>query len=280
MTRRVVLIILSLALMNVLIAAENGSETWKKSVVGGINMTQVGFDNWSAGGESSFAWQLNMNYSFVKDTEKTSWSNTGKVAYGATQTGDIDMRKSADEIKHESVMTYKLGTKINPFVAVTGESQMTAGYDYSSGTADQISAFLDPGYFRESFGAGMILSEGISTRAGVALKQTVTTDYPKPYADDAETSTIETLRSEFGAESVTDIALTINDNTNFNSKLELFAGFDGIEETDVKFDNTLMVKISKYLNMNINVLLVYDKDISAKRQIKQSMALGLNYTFI
>jgi len=280
MIRIIILIVISLALMNVLIGAENGAGDWKKSVVGGINMTQVGFDNWTAGGESSFAWQLNMNYSFVKDTEKTTWSNTGKIAYGATQTGDIEMRKSADEIKHESVVTYKLGTKINPFVAVTGESQMVAGYDYSSGTADQISALLDPGYFRESFGAGMILSEGISTRMGVALKQTVTTDYPKPYADDIETATIETLRSEFGAESVTDIALTINDDTKFNSKLELFSGFDGVEAIDVKFDNTLMVKISEYMNMNVNVLLIYDKNISAKRQIKQSMALGLNYTFI
>lgn len=280
MIRSVMLILVSLALMSILIAADNEPGAWQKSMAGGINMTQTGFDNWSAGGESSFAWQLNMNYSFVKDTEKTTWSNTGKVAYGATQTGDIEMRKSADEIKHESVVTYKLGTKINPFVAITGESQMVAGYDYSSGTADQISAFLDPGYFRESFGAGMILAEGISTRTGVALKQTVTTDYPKPYADDIETATIETLRSEFGAESVTDIALTINDNTNFNSKLELFSGFDGVEAIDVKFDNTLMVKISEYFNMNVNVLLIYDKNVSVKRQIKQSIALGLNYTFI
>ena len=39
-------------------------------------------------------------------------------------------------------------------------------------------------------------------------------------------------------------------------------------------------KVSDYINMNVNFKMVYDKDISVKRQIKQSMAFGLNYTFI
>lgn len=259
---------------------EQGASTWEKSIVGGVNITQTGFDNWAAGGENAFAWQLNLNYKFVKDQEKINWLNTGKFSYGTTKTGDADMVKSIDELKMESVLTYKLGTTINPYAAVTGETQFAPGYDYSTIPSTEISAILDPGYFRESLGAGTKLNENISTRMGLSLKQTVTTDHPAPYADDVETTEVETLRSEFGAESVTDISLSLSETSTYTSKLELFSSFGGLDEIDVAFDNILVVKVSKYINMNANLKIVYDRDISPKRQIKQSMALGLSYTFI
>ncbi len=264
-----------------LLGAEELPESpWEKSLLGGINMTQTGFDNWVSGGESAFAWQLNVNFAFTKNTDKTTWANTGKLAYGGTKTGEADMRKSVDELKIESVLTYKLGSSINPFFAITGETQLAPGYLYGDDLETQISAFMDPGYFRESLGAGFDLNKGVKTRLGLALKQTTTTDYPSPYADDAATLEIETFKSEVGAESVTDISLVISETSTLSSKLEIFSAFSSFDETDVNWDNTLMVKVSEYINMNVNVKLIYDKDLSAKRQIKQSMALGVNYTFI
>jgi len=267
-------------LFGVVMAAENAAGSWEKSMQGGLNMTQTGFDNWIAGGESAFAWQLNLNYRFVRDVEKTTWSNTGKFAYGATQTGDADPRKSADEIKLESVLTYKLGTAINPYVALTGETQFASGYNYGPDQAVQISAFMDPGYFRESFGVGYAVKEGITTRLGLSFKQTVTSDYPVPYADDPATVAVEATKSEIGAESVSDFSFPVSETSLFTSKLELFSTFKALDETDVNWDNTLQVKVSEYISVNINVNLIYDKDLSAKRQIKQTMALGLSYTFI
>lgn len=278
-----VFVMIGVVLAGVAAFAQTGDEeasVWEKSIVGGLNMTQTGFDNWSAGGENAYAWQLNMSYKFVQDLEKTNWSNSGKFVYGANKTGDADMRKSIDEIKLESVLTYKLGSKINPFVAVTGETQFDAGYDYSGETPNQISAFMDPGYFRESFGVGLNVRKGLGTRLGLSMKQTMTTDYPSPYADDVETVEVETVRSEFGAESVTDFSVSISETSSYVSKLELFSAFSAFDEIDANWDNTLTVKISDYMNVNMNLKVVYDKDISVKRQIKQSIAFGLNYTFI
>ena len=253
---------------------------WQKSMVGGLNLTQTGFDNWAAGGENAFSWQLNFNYKLEKDVERFNWSSTGKFAYGNTKTGDAEMIKSADEIKLESVFTYKLGSTVNPYVAVTGETQFTEGFDYSSTPGTAISAFMDPGYFRESLGAGIKANDIITTRVGASLKQTVTSSFPA-YSDDPETLTeVETLRSEFGAESVTDISWPITETSLYTGKLELFSNFGGFDEIDVNFDNILTVKVSQYINMNMNVKILYDKDISAVRQIKQTMAIGLNYTFI
>jgi len=276
-------IILTVILSRLVVAQDDAVETtstWEKSVLGGLNLTQTGFDNWAAGGEKAFAWQMNFNYKFVQDLEKTNWSNTGKFLYGATKTGEQEMRKSADEIKVESVLTYKLGSTINPYISVTGETQFAAGMDYSTDSSFQISAFMDPGYFRESLGAGYQINEGLATRLGLSFKQTVTTDYPTPYADDVATTEVETLRSEFGAESVTDLSYNVSETSVFVSKLELFSNFSAFDEIDANWDNTLTVKISDYINMNMNFKMVYDKDISVKRQIKQSMAVGFNYTFI
>jgi len=279
-TRLTTILILTVMMTSLVMAQEEAPATWEKSVLGGLNLTQTGFDNWAAGGENAYAWQINLNYKFVQDLDKTSWSNTGKFLYGATKTGDADMRKSADEIKLESVLTYKLGAKINPFVAVTGETQFGAGMNYSTDSSFQISAFLDPGYFRESFGAGYDIREGLATRLGLSFKQTVTKDYPAPYADDVTTAEIETVRSEFGAESVTDLTYNISETAMYVSKLELFSAFSAFDEIDANWDNTITVKVSDYINMNVNFKMVYDKDVSIKRQIKQSMAFGLNYTFI
>jgi hypothetical protein len=273
-------LIMTVLMAGMVLAQDQVPSTWKSSVRGGVNLTQNTFDNWSAGGENAYSWQMNLNYSFVQDLEKTHWSTMGKFLYGATKTGNKESRKSVDEIKLESVLTYKMGTKINPFIAVTGETQFDAGYNYSTDSSFQISAFLDPGYFRESIGMGYALNENLGTRLGLSFKQTVTSDYPVPYADDPETNEIETLRSEVGAESVTDLTVKISENSTYVSKLELFSAFSTIENMDVNWDNTLTVKISEYFNMNVNFKMVYDKDVSEKRQIKQSMAFGVNYTFI
>lgn len=273
-------LLLTTLMLGLVLAQDETKSPWTSSVKGGLNLTQTGFDNWAAGGENAFAWQMNLNFSFVQDLEKTTWSNSGKFLYGATKTGDVEMRKSVDEIKMESVLTYKLGSKINPYVAITGETQFGAGYNYNTDSSFQISAFLDPGYFRESFGAGYLINENLGTRLGLSFKQTVTSDYPVPYADDPSTTEIETLRSEFGAESVTDFTFTVSENAVYVSKLELFSAFSAFDEIDVNWDNTLTVKVSEYINVNANFKLVYDKDISVTRQIKQSMAFGVNYTFI
>jgi len=281
----VLLILLSIFLVSNIFAQDKPAEPpkygWQKSMVGGLNLTQTSFDNWKQGGENSYAWQVNLNFNFTNDQEKNNWANSGKLTYGANKTGSQEMRKSIDEIKLESVFTYKLGVLINPFVAATGETQFASGYKYGADSKTQISAFMDPGYIRESAGLGIKPNEIIKTRLGVALKQTITQDYPELYADDPKTiNTIEKIKNEVGAESVTDLNLKVSENSLFTSKLEMFSTLTTVKEIDVNWDNILTTKISKYFNVNVNFKLFYDRDISKMRQIKQAIALGVSYSFL
>ncbi|MBN2355550.1 DUF3078 domain-containing protein [candidate division KSB1 bacterium] len=254
---------------------------WQKEIVGGINLTQTSFDNWAQGGENSLAWQANLNLKFINDREKTNWANSGKLSYGSLKSADQAMRKSIDEIKLESVFTYKLAKFVNPFAAATVETQFAPGYIYDDDSKRQISAFMDPGYFRESIGLNYQPNQIVNTRFGASLKQTITSQYPRPFADDPETQDkTEKFKSEIGAESVTDINWKIAENTLFTAKLELFSTFQSFDETDVNWDTILTTKMSKYFNMNFNFKLFYDKDISSKRQINQAIALGVTYSFL
>ncbi len=240
---------------------------WQKDMAAGVNLTQTSFDNWAQGGESAFAWQLNYAFKFVNNQEKTSWANSGKFNYGMTRVGNAEATKSIDEIKLESVFTYKIGGKVNPYVSATGVTQAGPGYDYNVTPKVKITNFMDPGYFRESVGFGFKPNENISTRAGFSLKQTVVRE-----------TKIVTSKNEVGAESVTDLDWTISDNSQLTSQLELFSNLKKFNEIDVNWDNVLTAKVSKYINLNFNVYLMYDRDVSTKRQLKQALAVGFSYT--
>lgn len=254
---------------------------WKKEMAGGLNLTQASFVNWTQGGENSLAWQLNLNFRFVKIGKKTNWETSGKLTYGSAKLGGQEFRKAIDEIKAESVLTFKFGTHVNPFVASTVETQFAPGFDYSVEPKMQISSFMDPGYIRESVGINFVPNDVIRTRFGVGLKQTVANNFASLYTDDPRTDNkLEQFKNEAGVESVTDVKWKISKNSQFTSKLEFFYAFGALDETDVKWDNVLSLKISKYIGINFNFILFYDRDISSRYQIKQSTAFGLTYNFL
>lgn len=259
-------------------AAEPPKYGWEKSLVGGLNFTQTTLNNWQQGGEDSWNWQLDINGKFVNDQEKTNWSNTGQISYGRTKVGDAESVKSADEIFLESVMSYKLGVLINPYVAVSGRTQFTR-----NNPGEKDSKFLNPGYFTESFGIGLQRGKGFKTRLGLAFKQTMTTDevFAVNWSDDKSTpGEIEKIRSEVGLESVSDFNRKLAENILFTSKLEMFSNLEAVDEVDVRWDNLLSAKVSRLISVSFNVQLFYDKDIDLKRQIRQVLAVGLSYSFL
>jgi hypothetical protein len=165
-------------------------------------------------------------------------------------------------------------------VAASAETQFTTGYEYGEESKTAISTFLDPGYFSQSAGLGYEPAKEFKTRLGFALHETITSDYPVPYADDPDTDEIEKTKVEPGIESITDFSKTLIGNILMTSKLELFYDFGAFDEIDVRWDNIFSAKISKYIDVNFNVELFYDRELSEKRQIKQALAVGLTYTFL
>jgi hypothetical protein len=250
---------------------------WQKEATVTLNMTQSSFDNFVQGGENSTAWQFLSGLKFVNDQEKFNWANSGKFEYGNTKTGSRSAQKSVDEIKLESVLTYKVGKLLNPYISATGETQFAPSYDYNQNPKVEISNFLDPGYVREALGIGYKPNDIIQGRLVAAMKQTITNQY-NAFSDDKATAEIEKLKNEVGAESVIDFSYKAAANSQINSKVELFSNMKAFDQIDVIWDSDLTTKITKFIAFSFNVKLIYDKDVSTKRQIRQVMGIGISYS--
>lgn len=241
---------------------------WIKEVVGTLNLTQASFDNWQAGGENTLAWQVNLNTDFTLDQEKFNWVNIGKFVVGYAKIEGEEARKSADQINLESVYTRKLNKYLNPFVAVTAKTQFLSGFQHSDTSKTKISEFLDPGYFTQSAGVGYLANKMFKTRLGATLKETMTDIFPQESG------------VEVGISSVTNYKRQFQENVIFASKLDIFTDLEAFDRIDVLWENDLTLKVAKYITVTVEADLFYDKDISDNKQIRQTLAVGLTYTFL
>ncbi len=240
----------------------------------------MAFADWAQGGENALAWALSLEGKSVNDQEKNNWSNSYKLAFGQARLGGLGLRKTDDKIDLETILTYKLGTYVNPYAAATLKSQFAQGYKYdAAGNKIPVSKFFDPGYLTQSVGAGYQPMPEIKTRLGAALREIFTSEFTG-YADDPTTTTIENTRVDGGLESVTDVEWKMDDNILFTSKLELFAPFKNIDEIVIRNDNTIAAAVSKYIAVNLNLQLINEKQISPRTQIKQTLAIGLRYRLL
>jgi hypothetical protein len=275
-------IIIAIFILSGFLLAEDKKEKepvygWIKETIISLNYSQSKFDNWSKGGENAWNWQAEMRAKFEKNELTYNWLNKGYLIYGNTQVGNEEAKKSSDEIRLESVYTRKIGTHINPYISFTGLSQFTSGYEYNDTSKIEVSDFWDPAFLTESIGFGFKNGETFRTRLGIAVKQTITRNF-NSYSDDPNTIDIEKIDNSLGAESVTDLQIKFNDDIIFISMLQLFSDFSAINEVDVRWNNLFVAKLMKYVSVSFSFDLMYDKNISPKRQLKQVLAVGLTYS--
>lgn len=250
---------------------------WKKNLIGALTLTQNSYSNWTQGGENAVAWKGVIETVWENNQTKTNWKSTGKIAYGQVKQGDQEVRKSDDELRVESVLTYKVGKYLNPYVAFNGLTQIANGYDYEKTPRLLVSDTFDPTFLRQSLGIGYQPVDNVVTRLGLSVKETIVgTQAFRPLYGNALD---EHVRVETGIESVTDYSQKLEENVLFTTKLEMFSAFEHLQEVDVNWDNTLTAKLGKLFTVNMNVRVLYDENLSKKRQLKQVLGFGVSYTF-
>jgi hypothetical protein len=248
---------------------------WSHSVVAGLTLTQISFTDWAQGGENSLAWTTSLEGKSIDDQPTINWANGYRFAFGQARLSDQGLRKTDDKIDLESVLTYKLGNLVNPYFAATLKTQFTRGYKYeSSGNSVSVSNFFDPGYLVQSLGVGTQPIPEVKTRLGVALREIVTSEFTAIYANDPAT------RVAGGFESVTEVNWNLAENIMFTSKLELFDPFKKMDQVIVRNDNTLALKVNKYITTVLNLQLVNEAPVSPRTQVKEVIAIGLSYALL
>jgi hypothetical protein len=257
--------------------ADSVTYGWKRQCNGMLNLSQAYYDNWSKGGTDALAYEWNLNGSALLDQEHFQWESKAKAIYGRTKIGSLASRKSSDQFDFESIYTYKLATIVNPFAAVTAETQFMPGYAYPGDTARvQISDFFDPAYFTETIGVGVTPYKGLKERLGATMKQTVSGTYG--FADDKETAgEVEDFKQEYGITSVTEYGLELMENIKGSTRLELFANFKGADEIDARWASQITAKVNSLVNVNFEYELLYDKDLSESYQTREGLSVGISF---
>ena len=268
-------------LLSTMILPQNETEKkdtlWTPKGVIGLNVSQVSFTNWTQGGENSLAFTIFTHFNLDYIGDPWTWKNNLKLTYGRTKTGNQEIRTNDNEIFFESSIVRNVGWVVSPYADVTARTAITDGFKYDDSPI-QIVGFIDPLYLTEGIGVSYDKIENFSTRAGLGLKQTIADKFAMQYSDDSDTPEIEKFKSETGIESVTEYKWAFLENMEFTTYLRLFGTFDDLSVWDIRWDNTIVAKINDYFNVNLNVLLIYDKDETLRTQLKQALQLGFLYT--
>ena len=274
-----------------------GAEDWKLTADMNLTLTQNAFSNNWAGGESgSLSWQFQSNSSAEK--QLNSWAinkNTLKLLFGQTHNQDPDTGnwlyplKSADLIDFESTLRLPLGKFVDPVFALRVITQFL---DQSDPAKDRI---VNPVDITETIGVARVFikedrQEWIA-RVGTGLRQKITRDELNQTTMLRETLT----ENNAGFEFVNDYKVSSEDEKlSYISKLTVFNSVyysesDNLKGTshendwkypDVNFENTLNVKLHKYLILNFYVQVLYDRKIDLAGRFMQTMSLGLTYKLL
>lgn len=280
--KKSLLIIYAIFLLTTSIIAQDDpppppQKTWLPTGILGLNLSQIALENWTSGGEDALAFTLYSNMGLNYFSDPWSFTNKLKIAYGRTKLGSDDFRTTDNEFFLENLLTYDAGWFANPYFSNTVRTAIVKGYDYSGDEAIAISNFFDPGYINQSIGLAYKASESFTTRLGLGFQETFTKDFTK-YSDDTETlDEIETFKFDTGIESVSGLNLKLDDDLLFTTELRLFSAFDQLDVWDVRWDNLFVAQVTKLINVNLNILLVYDADQTLRTQVKEALQIGITY---
>jgi hypothetical protein len=251
---------------------------WGFSGVAGLNLSQIALENWTQGGDNALAFTLLGNFGAKYVDSPWTFNNSLKLAFGRTKLGKDDFRTNDNELFLESILSYSFGWAVDPYFSNTVRTVLSKGFNYKVVPAVQTSQFFDPGYITQSIGFIYHKIPNITTRLGIGFQETITNKFPN-YSDDPSTiPEIEKFKLDTGIESVTDGSFKLDDNVLYNSQLRLFSKFKELDVWDVRWDNLITAQISKYFNVNFNVLVIYEKKQSLKTQLKEALQLGITYT--
>ncbi len=253
---------------------------WRHTMVGGLNLTQISFSDWSQGGQNAFAWATSIEGQSNDEEKRTSWTNSYKFGFGQTKIGGQNVRKSDDRIDLESVISYKAGKYIDPYFSATFRSQFAVGYSYDNNSyATPVSKFMDPGYMTQSLGAGFQPITEIKIRTGAALREIFASQFTN-YTNDPNTNGHNKTKIEGGVQVATDIQWKLDDNLLLTSKTEMFAAFKKLDQVIVHSDNSIVAQVNSYVKVLINAQLINEAPVTPRTQVKQTLAVGLSYTIL
>jgi hypothetical protein len=270
---------------------------WKKSLTVDLTATQAAYsDSWTGGEVGSFNWVSNLNGAAEK--QFNPWFNlrsTLKLSFGQTVTQDDSTKnwskpkKSTDLIDWDNVGRLTVDAYVDPFVGFRLESQ------FLDASVEAKNRYFTPMQLTQSAGvAHQFYSRGenelVTSRLGLAIREIITQDIvdSTTYATETNTAT------DGGLISVTDVVLNVRDDLQYTGKLTFFKALyfskkdevagtpraDYWKAIDVNWENIVTAQITKIVAVNFYAQFLYDKQISTRGRLKETLGIGFLFKLL
>lgn len=284
------------------------TSNWTKKNKVGLDLTQITFVNWNAGGNTSISGLAKGNFERKYLKDNLFWESELIFRYGINKQEGQSARKTDDQLLASSVFGYRTDTISNWFhgAKFSFNTQFANGYAYPN-TKLAISKPFAPAYVFLGIGTNYTREDLKFEIYMSPLTQKTTLVFDERLANEgafgvekAEYDTLGNLTKK-GKRSRTEIGALISgkhkeiifENIEMENRLIIYSDYlNNFGNIDIDWQILLEMTVNKYVKTSITTNLLYDDDIKFKEdvagaqvtrgpriQIKQILGIGLSYSF-
>ena len=284
---------------------------WTKTNRATINLNEVAFVNWNAGGNNSVSGIMSLhserNYKF----RYVQWNNSLDFRYGLNAQEGQTIRKTDDQIRLSSTFGHRKDTISKWYSSgkMNFNTQLSNGYKYPDRTTP-ISRLMAPGYLFLGVGtsyiddakklniylspltqkATFVLDQDLADRGAFGVRKATYDALGNKITDG------EKVFMELGILVTNTYERTVAENVLVKSNLSLYTDYlASFGNIDVDWFLDIHLKVNKFISSNIGMHFIYDDDIlfdrvvndlgfveqngRPKLQFKQLLGFGVVYAF-
>lgn len=254
-------------------------KAWKSKGVFTFLFNQTAFNNdWMAGGTSSIAGNLNINYDLNYAKDNWTWDTKFIGAYGQAKLKGDQAKKTDDRIEINSVVGLKAEGYWYYSILFNAKTQFDSGFDPDG---NKISHFFSPAFFQ--LGPGMLWKKSDNLKVNISplnSKLIVVHDEFTLLGPSYGVEQGKTTRYELGAAINAYYKFTLFENVTMENILNLYSNYlEDPQNIDIDYQMNLNMKVNKFLSANIAFQTIYDDNARKAFQVRQVFGLGLNYNF-
>ncbi|MBZ9779193.1 DUF3078 domain-containing protein [Psychroflexus sp. CAK8W] len=270
-----------------------------------LDVSEVAFVNWNAGGVNSISGLYGMNLVRAYNNDGFRWDNQFRFRYGINQQEGQELRKTDDDLEFNSSFGYEISKNSKWFY--TGKfrfkTQVARGFDYPD-TEVSISEFMAPGYIFLGAGAKFVetksnfelylspltqkstfvLNQRLANQGAFGVREAVRNDQGVIIREG------KTSRNELGILVTNDFEQKLFESTVLSSRISLYTDYlNNFGNIDIDWELVLDFKINSFMRANLGAHIRYDDDIKVqneaedgsltqggpKVQLKQQLGIGI-----
>src|SRR5690606_7994083 len=272
---------------------------WDKVNEFGLNINEVSFVNWNAGGDNSVSAMARLRFVRNYKFRYLNWDNEAQLRYGLNAQEGRKLRKTDDKLRLSSTISFRKDTITSWYYSVKADfnTQFSNGFKYPD-RETPISRFMAPGYFFLGTGISYIPPQDKFNLyiSPLTMKATFVLDEALSNQGSFGITAGEHTFMELGFMITKTWERQIAKNVSMNRRINLYTDYvQSFGNIDVDWEVNLNLNVNEYINANIGTHIIFDDDIkfdeivaedgtqihpgSSRIQFKQLLGVGLLYNF-